>query len=676
MAPPCRRWALWGLSLLVPVLFAVVGVAIRDSVPETWDEQFDQDIGRFYLHQWSKGGVEALERRFIPLQRHYGPAFNIVVVALHELLHDRLRWVTNPVASHHMASLLATSLMLWATFWVGHRLWGPAVGFGGATLLALLPQLVAHSQNNLKDTPLAMAFTVAVWAYVEMARGGRWWWAAVGGCAVGYAFAIKPNGLLVWVVIAPWLLLVAPLTWRRVVELVRAGAVSAAAATATVLAVWPYYRSQPWLRLQETLATFRHHVYNELVFYLGQHYPAHDVPWHFPYVMLAVYTPVMVLLLVGFSLVLAVRAWWQRRAAEAGAYLLGWLWLLVPPTVQVLSGAAKLDGIRHYLAVLPALALLAAAAAHQLWRWAAGNRLQRAGLGAAGVALGAYVLFVNVSYHPYQNVYFNCLTGGTRGARERFELDYWGVSLAAAAKWLNTHAPAGSRVWLTIPGQHFFKLDRSRLHFVSGPSRRHHYKVNLIRGLLRTWDSEDDYLRPRRQPVFAVRVAGADLLQIFAYPEHRDVPAGSSLTPGRKEVAGVVPGLWAQLYDVELNAPQGGGWVLTSLALEGADNPCQGQPLGLRARGWLQVTKAGDYTFEISSDDDAVLFLDNVQVLSNASLATTRNQVRLGAGWYALQLDFRNEVGPARLRVSWGEGRDEPAHVLAAPALQHSAELP
>ena len=59
-----------------------------------------------------------------------------------------------------------------------------------------------------------------------------------------------------------------------------------------------------------------------------------------------------------------------------------------------------------------------------------------------------------------------------------------------------------------------------------------------------------------------------------------------------------------------------------------------------------------------------------------ASLATTRNHVQLVAGYYALRLDFRNEVGPARLRVTWGEGMDQPSQVLAAPALQHTAEPP
>lgn len=658
------------LSLLVPALFGAVGFAVRDSVPETWDEQFDQDIGRFYLHQWRQGGVAALETRFGPLQRHYGPAFATVVVAVHELLHDHLGMVSNHVASHHMASLGATCLMLWLTFWIGARLWGPGVGMLAAAMLALLPQLVAHSQNNLKDTPLAAAFTLAILLFFEAQPRNHMALAALGGAIVGFAFAIKPNGLLIWAVVAPWLLLAAPITWRRLGRLAAMGAASVAAAAGTVLVVWPYYRHQPFVRFIETLQTFRHHIYNELVFYLGQHVPAHDVPWHFPFVMMGVYTPILVLVLAGVALVLVVVAHLRRSDTRLGLALL-WLWLVIPPLAQSLSGAAKLDGLRHYLAVLPPLALLAAGAAH--WLWAALGPRRWLRLAAAGaLAVWAMALVrTNIAYHPYQNCFFNRLAGGPRGARELFELDYWGVSLAAAADWLGSHAPAGSRVWLTIPGQHFFGIDRSRLHFADGMARRPNYKVNLVRGLLQTYDTDDNYLHPRRTPVFAVTVQGADILQVFELEEHRDVAAGSLLVPSRPEVPDARPGLSARLFDSSFSAPIGPAFTLDRLELDCTGNICSSQAVGLRASGFLRVERAGTYRFEIFSDDDALLLLEGHPVLTNASLATTATSVELAGGFYELRLDLRNDVGPACLRVVWAQVPGGPDVILAAPVLMH-----
>lgn len=649
---PRAAWRWFGLSLVVPITFLVVGVVVRDSVPETWDEQFDQDIGRFYLNDWSSRGVAGLEQRFIPLQRNYGPAFAVVVVGVHRLLHDRLGWVANQVASHHMATLAAAALGLWLVSCLGARLFGPAVGLVASVILALLPQFVAHSQNNLKDTPLAIAFTAAVLLFhLAVSRDSLWLFAA-SGVVVGYAYAIKPNGVFVWAVIGLWLLATQPARLRRWLRLAGGLALSAVTACLTVLAVWPYYRHAPLDRLLETLLTFRNHVYNELVFYMGQHLPAHDVPWHFPFVMLASNTPLPVLGLLAVSFVLLIRAW-LARSADASPLTLLWLWLLIPPILQILSGAPMLDGIRHYLTVLPAMALLAAVGA-----WRVGEALvQRHRLlgvvWSVSLAIAAGLLVRTLlTLHPYEGVFFNCLAGGTAGARERFELDYWGVSLAAAADWLNRNAPAGSRVWLPIPAQHFFRLDRSRLSFVGDFSRRPNYKVNLIRGLTQTYDTEDDYLHPRRTPVFSVRAGGAELAQVFEYREHRDVPSGTAIAPQAIDLASALPGLASRLYDVNFSAPASPPFVLNQLGFDCARNPYNERSVGLRATGYLVVEQAGSYHVEVRSDDDAVLFLEGLPVVTNASLAVTGNVVQLASGAYRLRLDYRNDVGPACLAVS------------------------
>lgn len=669
-----RRGAFLGfvLSLIVPLAFLIAGVAVRDTVPETWDEQFDQDIGRFYLGEWRTQGAAGLERRFIPLQRNYGPAFDVVVVGVHRLLHDRLGWVSNPVAGHHMATLAASALGLWLVFWIGARLFRPGVGLLASAILALMPQFVAHSQNNLKDTPLAVAFAAAVLVLHAAVRRDSLWLFAASGVLVGYAYAIKPNGVFVWVVVGLWLLATEPLRLRRWLRLGAGLALSVATACVTVLAVWPYYRHAPVVRFLETLRTFRAHVYNELVFYLGQHVAAHDVPWHFPYVMLTLTAPLAVLGALAVSLVLLARAWTARSDDRSPLTLL-WLWLLVPPTLQVASGAAMLDGIRHYLPVLPAMALLAAAGA-----WRAGEALARRrralGLALAGALAAAGLLLVRtlVVLHPYQGVFFNALAGGTAGARERFELDYWGVSLAAAADWLNRNAPPGSRVWLPIPAQHFFRIDRSRLHFVSDFSRRPNYKVNLIRGLTRTYDTEDDYLHPRRTPVFSVRAGGADLAQVFEYPEHRDVPPGTAVPPGRHDLRGATGGVEARVFDGAFSDPQSSPFVLERLGFDCERNAYADRPVGLRIEGYVVVDRADSYAVEVRSDDDAVVFIEGRPVVTNASQATTRNVVRLAPGAYRLRLDYRNDAGPACLAASIGPagaaGAAAPVRLVHVPA--------
>src|ERR1035441_1240386 len=46
-----------------------------------------------------------------------------------------------------------------------------------------------------------------------------------------------------------------------------------------------------------------------------------------------------------------------------------------------------------------------------------------------------------VRLHPYQYTAFNLLSGGVRGAQDKYMLDYWGLAFKQAADELRTRLP-------------------------------------------------------------------------------------------------------------------------------------------------------------------------------------------------------------------------------------------
>jgi hypothetical protein len=92
------------------------------------------------------------------------------------------------------------------------------------------------------------------------------------------------------------------------------------------------------------------------------------------------------------------------------------------------------NGMRHFLFVIPPVCVIAALAFQRLLQ--APSRVARlafaAGLGLAFVAQARML----IDLHPDEYTYFNTLVGGPRGAAGRFELDYWGISLAEATEKL------------------------------------------------------------------------------------------------------------------------------------------------------------------------------------------------------------------------------------------------
>jgi hypothetical protein len=112
----------------------------------------------------------------------------------------------------------------------------------------------------------------------------------------------------------------------------------------------------------------------------------------------------------------------------------------LPVIVTVATRPGLYNGIRHFVFILPPLAVLGGLAV----AWTA-QRLER--FGKLATAAGALALVVGVAspviemvrLHPYEYTYYNRLAGGAAGARTRYMLDYWGLSLTQASRELLTY---------------------------------------------------------------------------------------------------------------------------------------------------------------------------------------------------------------------------------------------
>jgi len=96
-----------------------------------------------------------------------------------------------------------------------------------------------------------------------------------------------------------------------------------------------------------------------------------------------------------------------------------------------------LNGMRHFLFMLLPLTVLAALALDRTWNWVtrAWPRY-RWGFSAPLVATVVFQIWSMAELHPNEYIFYNQLIGGVAGAQGRFELDYWGTSMAEATNLL------------------------------------------------------------------------------------------------------------------------------------------------------------------------------------------------------------------------------------------------
>jgi hypothetical protein len=165
-------------------------------------------------------------------------------------------------------------------------------------------------------------------------------------------------------------------------------------------------------------------------------------------------TPLLVTLLAIAGAVIAARGPIPSRRLAAVALV----WIV---SLLLLDAAASFhyDGMRHVLAVLPAIAILAALAVDRA-RSALSTILRRrvsrgaaAAIAALIVASPAFAIAIDLArIHPYEDAYLAWPVRRLRpGANEHmFEIEYWGSSYREAARWLNLNAEQGAVVLAPI----------------------------------------------------------------------------------------------------------------------------------------------------------------------------------------------------------------------------------
>jgi hypothetical protein len=168
------------------------------------------------------------------------------------------------------------------------------------------------------------------------------------------------------------------------------------------------------------------------------------LPRYYLPLYLAITTPLVTLGLAALGLAATLRTVYLRpRNPITVLNLVVLLWLFFPLTYVLVVRPNVYDGLRHFLFLLPALAVLCGQGA----AWA----LDQVRSGQKWLAAGVLLVLMSipskdlVSLHPYQASYFNATVGGLRAAWRNYETDYWASSYREAMQWILKHAGDDSR---------------------------------------------------------------------------------------------------------------------------------------------------------------------------------------------------------------------------------------
>jgi hypothetical protein len=164
-----------------------------------------------------------------------------------------------------------------------------------------------------------------------------------------------------------------------------------------------------------------------------------DMPWSYLPTLFALQLPevMLALLFMGIGGTFLVLPRNNVTARRKTILLMLTLAATLPIAIAMVKRPALYNGIRHFLFVLPPMAILGGLA----FGWIM-NRLKdnRRGWQPVALAVFAFGLLLPlgemIRLHPYQYTHFNLIAGTVRGADTRFMLDYWGLAFKQASDGL------------------------------------------------------------------------------------------------------------------------------------------------------------------------------------------------------------------------------------------------
>jgi Dolichyl-phosphate-mannose-protein mannosyltransferase len=425
-------------------IVAIIALLTFRDYGLSWDDYAHSEYGDLLLQLYASGLRDRRALSWVNLY-YYGGGFDLLAAFAAKFLPFTL------FETRRLIGAAVGILGLFVTWRIGRRVGGPVAGLIALVLLATCPLYYGHMFMNPKDSPFAVAMAIfllgLVRCFEEYPRPSIATSVLV-GAGFGLSFGSRIMGAFGAIGALAALALIFALEWRaggirragaRLARFVLALVPALALAYAVMALVWPWSVSDPLnpLRAVEYFSHFFEKPWHEL--FDGRVISVPDMPRSYVPTLFALKLPAIFSVL-GFggaagALVAAFRP--SLAVNRRAVLLLLALAALLPLAITVALGPAMYNGIRHFLFVLPPLAVLGGVVGASLVD-AAARKLRLAPIAAAAVFIIGVAMPVAdmVRLHPYEYTDFNGFSGGVARARNRYMVDYWGLSLKQASQAL------------------------------------------------------------------------------------------------------------------------------------------------------------------------------------------------------------------------------------------------
>ncbi|WP_213771188.1 glycosyltransferase family 39 protein [Bradyrhizobium sp. dw_78] len=432
------------LSIVVLAAVSLIASLTFRDYGLGWDDYTHAEYADLLLRMYGSGFKDTGALSFANLYM-YGGGFDMAAALLHKVIPLEL------FETRRLVGAVVGLIGLTVTWRLGRRVGGPLAGLAALLLLALCPTFYGHMFMNPKDAPFAVAMVILMLGLVRLAEeypapSPRT--VLLVGLGAGLSLGSRVLGglALLYAVIGLIPLFAAEIrghgardAGRRVAHVAYMLLPGLVFGYLVMGLIWPWSVIEPAnpFRALTYFSTFFEKPWKEM--FDGALVSVPDMPWSYLPTLFALQMP-EVLLSLSIAGVVGTFVSLTRgdvTARRKSILLMLALAAILPIAIAIVKRPALYNGIRHFIFVIPPMAVLGGVAFAWGMNWLKENRPNWQPAAVAIFAFGLMLpLAEMIRLHPYQYTHFNYIAGTVRRADDLFMLDYWGLAFKQASDGL------------------------------------------------------------------------------------------------------------------------------------------------------------------------------------------------------------------------------------------------
>lgn len=546
----------YGLIFIIPLAFFLVVFSTLGDYGISWDEPIHFHRGQSYLYYILTGKTKfdnSLKRSYYQnnelsaeyyLQNDDGhPPLNGILASIFNLIFYQKLGALGDIESYQLFNIIASTLLVAIVVLFARDTYGLFASLVCGLVISLYPLFFAESHFNIKDPAQTAFFTLTIWAFWRSLVKGSPKWLLLAAVGFGFSLGTKFNILFLPFILVPYVIVRYNFVFKKGPTFILRALkkvpkkyllvllISPLIAFGIFFSTWPFLWEDPLANIIFTLRWYKDIGTGPATFgyFMTGGFNLYAPLW------ILFTTPPLVLVLLGVGIIAA----FVRIKEHKWVNLLWLLWFFVPILRVMVPNTTIYGGVRQIMEFLPPMSLLSG-----LGAWELINLVQKLKSMYKKyipkiriveliflnlkfiflILILILVIYPNIKLHPNQNVYFNSLIGGIKGAKEK-NVPYWGNSFGNAywqgVKWLNKNAEKNAKIALiqgtslNIPKIQLREDLRFSNSYWSGIYRDGEYLLELTHHDKRVYPYAWEYVETFLEPVFEVKIDGVAIAKVW-----------------------------------------------------------------------------------------------------------------------------------------------------------------